>query len=85
VIELVRDLSDGRDEVFAIAETGEYFGELSPMFQLPRAATARARTDTLLTSCSLRDFRDQVPRLQRAAESSSRPDSPAAGPLTGVR
>jgi putative ABC transport system ATP-binding protein len=63
---LVRELSDGREEILTVASAGEYFGELSPMFQLPRSATARARIDSHLTSYSLRDFREHVPRFRRA-------------------
>jgi putative ABC transport system ATP-binding protein len=65
-IVLVRELSDGREEILTVASAGEYFGELAPMFQLPRSATARARIDSHLTSYSLRDFREQVPRFRHA-------------------
>jgi putative ABC transport system ATP-binding protein len=68
-MELVRELSDGTEDTFAIARGGDYFGELSPMFQLPRSATARARTAVNLTSFSVRDFRERLPRLKRAADS----------------
>jgi putative ABC transport system ATP-binding protein len=67
-IELIRELADGGEDIFAIARAGDYFGELSPMFQLPRSATARARTATRLTSYSLRDFREHMPRLRRAGD-----------------
>ena len=60
-IELVRELTNNAEEVFAVAGTGEYFGELAPMFQQPRAATARARIDTRLTSYSVRDFQKHIP------------------------
>jgi putative ABC transport system ATP-binding protein len=56
-IELVRTLIDGREEVLAIARAGDYFGELAPLFALQRAATARASTNSVLTSYSVRDFR----------------------------
>jgi putative ABC transport system ATP-binding protein len=67
-IELVRELSDGSEDIFAFAHRGDYFGELSPMFHLPRSATARARTASHLTSYSLRDFREQLPRFTRTAD-----------------
>ena len=70
-VELVRELSDGREDVFAIARTGDYFGELAPMFHLPRSATARARTGTHLMSYSLRDFRELLPRLRHAPDTST--------------
>jgi putative ABC transport system ATP-binding protein len=67
-IQLVRELEGGGEELFAVAHGGDYFGELSPMFQLPRTATARAATDAHLMSYSLHDFRDVMPRLHRAAD-----------------
>jgi putative ABC transport system ATP-binding protein len=67
-IELVRELSGGGQETFARAIAGTYFGELGPMFQIPRSATARALTDTVLTSYSLRDFRKLVPTMYRAPD-----------------
>ena len=56
-IELVRTLIDGTSETLAVARPGDYFGELAPLFGLQRAATARASTDSVLTSYSVRDFR----------------------------
>ncbi len=72
-IALVRELSGQGEEVFAVARAGDYFGELSPMFQLPRSATARARSDTRLTSYALRDFREVLPTLRRAADATEDP------------
>jgi putative ABC transport system ATP-binding protein len=56
-IELVRTLIEGARERLAVARSGDYFGELAPLFGLQRAATARAMTDSVLTSYSVRDFR----------------------------
>jgi putative ABC transport system ATP-binding protein len=56
-IELVRTLIDGQEEELAVVGDGGYFGELAPLFGLQRAATARARTETTITSYSVRDFR----------------------------
>lgn len=67
-IELVRELVDGAEEIVAVASDGQYFGELSPMFRLPRSATARAAEDTSLTSYSFRDFRDQVSERRSAPD-----------------
>jgi putative ABC transport system ATP-binding protein len=67
-IDLVRALVDGGEELFARADAGEYFGELSPMFRIPRSATARARTDSVLTSLSLRDFRAHAATRRRARD-----------------
>jgi CRP-like cAMP-binding protein len=59
-IELFRTRIDGTEELLAISRDGDYFGELAPMFGLRRAATARARIDTVVTSYSVRDFRSQL-------------------------
>jgi putative ABC transport system ATP-binding protein len=59
-IELVRALADGKEELLAISQAGKYFGELAPLFGLQRAATARARVDSVVTSYSIRDFRSTV-------------------------
>lgn len=59
-IELVRSLADGGEELLAIAKPGDYFGELAPLFGLRRSATARAHEDSVVTSCSLRDFRARM-------------------------
>jgi putative ABC transport system ATP-binding protein len=56
-MELARTLLDGEREILAVARPGDYFGELAPLFGLQRAATARALTDSVLTSYSVRDFR----------------------------
>jgi putative ABC transport system ATP-binding protein len=60
-IELFRELSNNSEEILRIVEAGEYFGELAPMFHQPRAATARARVDTRLTSYSVHDFQTHIP------------------------
>jgi len=36
---------------------GGYFGELAPLFGLPRSATARATTPTTVTGSTIADFR----------------------------
>jgi putative ABC transport system ATP-binding protein len=59
-IELVRALVDGTEELLAVSTEGVYFGELAPLFGLQRAATARARVDSVVTSYSVRDFRASV-------------------------
>jgi putative ABC transport system ATP-binding protein len=59
-IDLVRAMADGSEELLARAKEGDYFGELAPLFGLQRAATARARNDTVVTSYSIRDFRAVV-------------------------
>jgi putative ABC transport system ATP-binding protein len=59
-IELVQTLSDGSEELLTLAKKGDYFGELAPLFGLQRFATARARTDAVVTKYGIRDFRKFV-------------------------
>ena len=76
-IEIMQELSDGGENLLAVVEAGNYFGELAPMFGLRRSATARADSDTqaVVTGYTLRDFRarrgDLAPTavLGRAADS----------------
>ncbi|MBM3675505.1 MAG: ATP-binding cassette domain-containing protein [Actinobacteria bacterium] len=58
-IEIVQEMADGTEEPLATIESGNYFGELAPMFGLRRSATARAVTDgpVVVTGYTLRDFR----------------------------
>jgi putative ABC transport system ATP-binding protein len=58
-VEVVRVRSDGSEEVRARIGPGRYFGELAPLFGLPRSASARATSPTVLTSYTLRDFRSR--------------------------
>jgi putative ABC transport system ATP-binding protein len=39
---------------------GNYFGEMGPLFNLPRTATARARTPARLIAYTVRDFRKRL-------------------------
>jgi putative ABC transport system ATP-binding protein len=56
-VELLRRRADGTDELLAVSRSGDYFGELGPILGFPRAATARARKDTVLTGYDVADFR----------------------------
>jgi putative ABC transport system ATP-binding protein len=56
-LEIVRELSDGGEELLNVATPGEYFGELGPLFSLPRSATARARTHAIVTAYTAEAFR----------------------------
>jgi putative ABC transport system ATP-binding protein len=56
-----RTRADGDEEFLALIGPGNYFGELGPLLNLPRSASARARTDCRLTSYPLRAFRQQFP------------------------
>ena len=54
-VELVR----GR-ELLRVAAAGDYFGEIGPLFGLPRSATVRARTDAVVIGHSVPAFRQRI-------------------------
>ena len=64
-IEIYRIRADGSEEPVTVVGPGNYFGE-RPMFNLPRSASARARTASCLTACSLRAFRRRFPSASSA-------------------
>jgi putative ABC transport system ATP-binding protein len=57
---LTRERADGTEETLQTVRPGAYFGELAPMFGLPRSATARARGDTVVTGLALSEFRTRM-------------------------
>lgn len=60
-IEIVRRDDHGRDEVVYVNKQGTHFGEMGPLFDLPRSATARAgRIGAKVTGYTLRQFSDVV-------------------------
>jgi hypothetical protein len=60
-VEIVRERADGDEERLVIVRAGDYFGELGPVLNLPRSATARAKTSAVLTACTVRRFRRRFP------------------------
>ena len=56
-VEIYRERADGSEEAVTEKEPGRYFGELGPLLDLPRAASARAKTDVELTAYPIDDFR----------------------------
>ena len=59
-IEIVRQRTDGGEELLAVLGPDRYFGELGPLFGLRRSATAQAVEDTVLIGYSPPDFRDLI-------------------------
>ena len=57
-IELIRELPSGAEELLKVASSGDYFGEMAPLFALPRSATARARSAATVTGYSVQAFRE---------------------------
>ncbi len=59
-VELVHELADGGEELFKIVGPGDYFGEIGVLFHMPRAATARARTDATVDGYTAPAFRERL-------------------------
>jgi putative ABC transport system ATP-binding protein len=87
-VEILRDKSDGTQEHLAVIGEGSYFGELGPMLNLPRTASVRALAPTVLTGCSVQQFRKLAAKLRTPypvtpdspapdADAASDPDAPA--------
>jgi putative ABC transport system ATP-binding protein len=68
-VEILRETADGTEEHVTVIGPGGYFGELGPMLNLPRSASARAAGPTVLTACSVQEFRSRQP-------SRSNPEAP---------
>jgi len=60
VVEIMRELPGGGDELLKVAAAGDYFGEIGPLFHMPRAATVRARTDATVVGYTVRAFRERL-------------------------
>jgi putative ABC transport system ATP-binding protein len=58
-IEIVRAREDGTEEHVATVPSGNYFGELAPMFGLQRSATARGSGRAVVTGYGMREFRQR--------------------------
>jgi putative ABC transport system ATP-binding protein len=65
-MEIFRLRADGTEEHLTMVQPGSYFGELGPLFNLPRSAAARAVTDCHLIGYSPRLFRSLHPSAKSA-------------------
>jgi putative ABC transport system ATP-binding protein len=59
-IGIYRELAGGGEEQLAVVEAGGHFGEMGPLFSLPRSATARAVEPSAVTGYTVRQFGDKV-------------------------
>lgn len=59
-IEVIRELSSGAEEVLKVAGPGDYFGEMGPVFGLPRSATVRALTAATVVGYTVQAFREKL-------------------------
>jgi putative ABC transport system ATP-binding protein len=57
---MVRELAGGGTESLRIATHGDYFGEIGPVFHLPRSATARAKTNATVIGYTVQAFRERL-------------------------
>lgn len=59
-LEMVRVLPGGEEELLKTATAGDYFGEIGPLFHLPRNATVRATADSTVIGYTVQAFRERL-------------------------
>jgi putative ABC transport system ATP-binding protein len=59
-VEIVRELAGGGEELLKVATAGDYFGEIGPLFHMPRSATVRGRTDATVIGYTVAAFRERL-------------------------
>jgi putative ABC transport system ATP-binding protein len=59
-LEVLRELAAGGEEVLKVEKAGDYFGEIGPLFGMPRSATVRARTDATVVGYTVQAFRERL-------------------------
>jgi len=58
--DIVRQLAGGGEELLKVVKPGDYFGEIGPLFNLPRSATVRARTNATVIGYTVTEFRERL-------------------------
>lgn len=59
-LEIVRELAAGGEELCKVVTPGDYFGEIGPLFGMPRSATVRARTNATVVGYTVQAFRERL-------------------------
>ena len=59
-IAIIREDGHGHEQQLACLDAGEHFGEMGPLFGLPRSASARAATDAVVMGYTVEQFRQHV-------------------------
>jgi putative ABC transport system ATP-binding protein len=59
-IEIIRELTGGKEEHLAVLGPTDYFGEMGPLFGISRSATARAKGKTVVKGYTAEQFRQLV-------------------------
>jgi putative ABC transport system ATP-binding protein len=59
-LEIIQQAESGHRQLVRIARPGDYFGEVGPVFGLPRSATVRARTDSAVIGYNVPAFRERL-------------------------
>jgi putative ABC transport system ATP-binding protein len=66
-IDIYRLRPDGSEEALDRIQAGNYFGEIGPLLNLPRSASARAAVKSRLTGYPVRAFRQKFPQTIKHA------------------
>ena len=59
-LEIIRELASAGEELLKVVTGGDYFGEIGPVFHMPRNATVRARTTATVVGYTVRAFRERL-------------------------